>query len=141
MDEHTQKARTRYAWFKVGLAGFAIITLGILGWFRYEAYRTDKMKEAINKSVKNLQLGATPLDPNSTITPQEQQVLLQKIEQQLLRSDELNLGLVNSPWALASFVLSGILFALAGAVSLGMALPVLQNFGTVGCKSTRDCGV
>jgi hypothetical protein len=36
--------------------------------------------------------------------------------------------LVNSSWALASFVLSGILFALAGAVSLGMALPVLQNF-------------
>ncbi len=128
VDQHTQQSRTRYAWFKVGLAIFAIITLGILGWFRYEAYRTDKLKEAINKSVKNLQLGATPLDPNSTITPAEQQALLQKIEQQLLRSDELNLGLVNSPWALASFVLSGILFALAGAVSLGMALPVLQNF-------------
>lgn len=128
VDQHTQQSRTRYAWFKVGLAGFAIVTLGILGWFRYEAYRTDKLKEAINKSVKNLQLGATPLDPTSTISPQEQQALLQKIEQQLLRSDELNLGLVNSPWALASFVLSGILFALAGAVSLGMALPVLQNF-------------
>ena len=127
-DGHTPKDRSRYAWFKVGLAGFAIVTLGILGWFRYEAYRTDKLKEAVNKSVKNLQLGATPLDPTSTITPEQQQALLQKIEQQLLRSDELNLGLVNSPWALASFVLSGILFALAGAVSLGMALPVLQNF-------------
>ncbi len=127
-EQHTQKDRSRYAWFKVGLAGFAIITLGILGWFRYEAYRTDKLKEAINKSVKNLQLSATPLDPTSTITPEQQQALLQKIEQQILRSDELNLMLVNSPWALASFVLSGILFALAGAVSLGMALPVLQNF-------------
>jgi len=127
-EQHTQQARSRYAWFKVGLAVFAIITLGILGWFRYEAYRTDKLKDAVNKSVRNLQLGATPLDPTSTITPEQQQVLLQKIEQQLLKSDELNLGLVNSPWALASFVLSGILFALAGAVSLGMALPVLQNF-------------
>ncbi|MFN4146137.1 MAG: hypothetical protein ACK4GN_09970 [Runella sp.] len=127
-EQHTQQTRSRYAWFKIGLAGFALITLGILGWFRYEAYRTDKLKEAINKSVKNLQLGATPLDPTSTISPEQQQALLQKIEQQLLRSDELNLGLVNSPWALASFVLSGILFALAGAVSLGMALPVLQNF-------------
>lgn len=127
-EQHTQKDRSRYAWFKVALAGFAIVTLGILGWFRYEAYRTDKLKEAINKSVKNLQLNATPLDPTSTITPEQQQVLLQKIEQQILRSDELNLMLVNSPWALASFVLSGILFALAGAVSLGMALPVLQNF-------------
>ncbi|MCU0340668.1 MAG: hypothetical protein MUE30_12350 [Spirosomaceae bacterium] len=127
-EEYTPKSRTRYAWFKVGLAGFALVTLGILGWFRYEAYRTDKLKEAINKSIKNLQLNATPLDPTSNITPEQQQALLQKIEQQLLRSDELNLGLVNSPWALASFVLSGILFALAGAVSLGMALPVLQNF-------------
>lgn len=127
-EEYSPKTRNRYAWFKVGLAGFAIITLGILGWFRYEAYRTDKLKEAINKAVKNLQLGATPLDPNSNISPEQQQALLQKIEQQLQRSDELNLGLVNSPWALASFVLSGILFALAGAVSLGMALPVLSNF-------------
>lgn len=127
-DQHTQQARSRYAWFKVSLAGFAIVTLGILGWFRYEAYRTDKLKEAINKSVKNLQLNATPLDPTTSISPAQQQALLQKIEEQLLRSDELNLGLVNSPWALASFVLSGILFALAGAVSLGMALPVLQNF-------------
>ena len=64
-DQHTQQARSRYAWFKVGLAGFAIVTLGILGWFRYEAYRTDKLKEAINKSVKNLQLNATPLDPTA----------------------------------------------------------------------------
>jgi hypothetical protein len=36
--------------------------------------------------------------------------------------------LVNSPWALLSFILSGVLFAIAGAVSLGMALPVLQSF-------------
>src|SRR5690606_26104226 len=43
-------------------------------------------------------------------------------------SDELNMTLVNSPWALLSFVLSGVLFAIAGAVSLGMALPVLQHF-------------
>jgi hypothetical protein len=127
-EEYSAKTRTRYAWFKGALGIFAIITLGILGWFRYEAYRTDKLKEAINKAVKNIQLNATPLDPTTAIPPTQQQAILQKIEQQLQKSDELNLGLVNSPWALASFVLSGILFAIAGAVSLGMALPVLQNF-------------
>jgi hypothetical protein len=127
-EEYSAKSRTRYAWFKGALGIFAIITLGILGWFRYEAYRTDKLKEAINKAVKNIQLNATPLDPTTAIPPAQQQAILQKIEQQLQKSDELNLGLVNSPWALASFVLSGILFAIAGAVSLGMALPVLQNF-------------
>jgi hypothetical protein len=127
-DEHSATSRTRYAWFKGALGIFAIITLGILGWFRYEAYRTDKLKEAINKAVKNIQLNATPLDPTMAIAPEQQRDILQKIEQQLQKSEELNLGLVNSPWALASFVLSGILFAIAGAVSLGMALPVLQNF-------------
>ncbi len=128
VEEYSVKNRTRYAWFKGTLGVFAIVTLGILGWFRYEAYRTDKLKEAINKAVKNIQLNATPLDPTLIIEPAQQQAILQKIEQQLQKSDELNLGLVNSPWALASFVLSGILFAIAGAVTLGMALPVLQNF-------------
>lgn len=127
-EEHTAESRQRYARFKIILAAFAMLTLGILGWFRYEAYRTDKLKEAINKAVKNIQLNATPLDPTVSLTPQQQQSILEKIENQLQKSDELNLGLVNSPWALASFVLSGILFATAGAVSLGMGLPVLQNF-------------
>ncbi len=127
-EEYNAESRKRYTRFNVVLATFAVITLGILGWFRYEAYRTDKLKDAINKAVKNIQLNATPLDPSTILTPQQQQAILQKVEQQLQKSDELNLGLVNSPWALASFVLSGILFAIAGAVSLGMALPVLQNF-------------
>jgi hypothetical protein len=127
-EEYTPQARTRYARFKIGLAVFAFITLAILGWFRYEAYRTDKLKEAINKSVKNIQLNAIPIDGTTAISPQQQQQILKKVEEQLQKSDELNIGLVNSPWALASFVLSGVLFAMAGAVSLGMGLPVLQKF-------------
>ncbi|HEV7378268.1 MAG TPA: hypothetical protein VGN64_00630 [Dyadobacter sp.] len=119
------KARSRYATFKLVLSIFAIVTLIVLGWFRYEAYRTDKLKEAINKSVKNLQLNA--VDP-MTGAPINSPELTNKIEQALRNSDQLNLDLVNSPWALLSFVLSGVLFAIAGAVSLGMALPVLQGF-------------
>ncbi|SKB97743.1 hypothetical protein [Dyadobacter psychrophilus] len=121
----TPKARSRYAGFKLVLSIFAIVTLIILGWFRYEAYRTDKLKEAINKSVKNLQLNA--VDP-LTGAPVNSPELTNKIEEALRNSDQLNLDLVNSPWALLSFVLSGVLFAIAGAVSLGMALPVLQGF-------------
>ncbi|RRB00813.1 hypothetical protein [Larkinella rosea] len=123
----TPEAARRYGWFKMGLAVLSIITLVILGWFRYDAYRTDKLKEAINKSIKNIQLNATPLDPTNP-NPVTDQRVLQKIEQQLQQSDELNLQLVNSPWALMSFVLSGVLFALAGAVCLGIGLPVLQKF-------------
>jgi hypothetical protein len=123
--DESPKARSRYAGFKLVLSIFAIVTLIVLGWFRYEAYRTDKLKEAINKSVKNLQLNA--VDP-LTGAPVNSPELTNKIEEALRNSDQLNLDLVNSPWALLSFVLSGVLFAIAGAVSLGMALPVLQGF-------------
>ena len=123
--DESPKARSRYYGFKLALSIFAIATLVVLGWFRYEAYRTDKLKEAINKSVKNLQLNA--VDP-LTGAPINSPELTNKIEEALRNSDQLNLDLVNSPWALLSFVLSGVLFAIAGAVSLGMALPVLQGF-------------
>ncbi|MCF0058507.1 hypothetical protein [Dyadobacter sp. CY356] len=123
--DDSPKAKSNYARFKLILSIFAIVTLIVLGWFRYEAYRTDKLKEAINKSVKGLQLNA--VDP-LTGAPINSPELTNKIEQALKNSDQLNLDLVNSPWALMSFVLSGVLFAIAGAVSLGMALPVLQGF-------------
>lgn len=125
VSQASPEAVRRYGWFKTGLAVLSVLTLLILGWFRYEAYRTDKLKEAINKSIKNIQLNALdPANPNPVADPKT----LQKIEQQLQQSDELNLQLVDSPWALLSFILSGILFALAGAVCLGIALPVLQSY-------------
>lgn len=125
LTEASPQAVRRYGWFKTGLAALSVITLLVLGWFRYEAYRTDKLKEAINKSIKNIQLNALdPANPN----PVADAATLRKIEQQLQQSDELNLQLVDSPMALLSFVLSGLLFALAGAVCLGIALPVLQSY-------------
>ncbi len=114
----------RYGRFKMGLALFSVLTLAVLGWFRYEAYRTDQLKAAINKSVRQLQLNTDPTAATQDLSA----ATLYKIEKQLSESSELNLALVNSPWALLSFVLSGILFALAGAVCLGIALPVLSAF-------------
>ena len=113
-----------YQRFKISLAVFSVLTLAVLGWFRYEAYRTDQLKAAINKSVRQLQLNTDPMATTQTLS----ESTLNKIEKQLSESSELNLALVNSPWALLSFVLSGILFALAGAVCLGIALPVLAGF-------------
>jgi hypothetical protein len=114
----------RYGRFKMGLAVFSVLTLAVLGWFRYEAYRTDQLKAAINKSVRQLQLNTDPTAGTQDLSA----ATLNKIEKQLSESSELNLALVNSPWALLSFVLSGILFALAGAVCLGISLPVLSAF-------------
>ncbi|QIP14443.1 hypothetical protein G8759_18380 [Spirosoma aureum] len=123
-QENPEKNRGKYERFKIALALFSVLTLAVLGWFRYEAYRTDQLKAAINKSVRQLQLNTDPTAATQTLSPST----LSKIEQQLSESSELNLALVNSPWALLSFVLSGILFALAGAVCLGIALPVLSAF-------------
>ncbi len=117
----------RYGRFKVGLALFAVLTLIVLGWFRYEAYRTDQLKSAINKSIRQMQQNATPIDGN-TGSSLGNPALLTQIETQLRESAALNLTLVNSPWALLSFVLSGLLFALAGAVCLGIGLPVVSAF-------------
>ena len=125
--EEPEKNRGKYEKFKLGLAIFSILTLAVLGWFRYEAYRTDQLKAAINKSVRQLQVSGTPIDATGA-TQELSPAMMNKIEKQLQESDSLNLVLVNSPWALMSFVLSGILFALAGAVCLGMALPVLAAY-------------
>ena len=114
-----------YVWFKGITVVFAVATLFILGWFRYEAYRTDKMKESVNKSIKQLQNQIVdPLNPSAVLPPE----VLQQIDSKMKIFDALNEKLVNSPWALASFVLSGILFALAGAICLGIAFPVLQCY-------------
>lgn len=123
-QEDPVKNGRKYGQFKMALAVFAVITLAVLGWFRYEAYRTDQLKSAINKSVRQLQLNTDPTAATQVLSPST----IDKIEKQLSESSELNLALVNSPWALLSFVLSGILFALAGAVCLGIALPVISAF-------------
>ncbi len=117
----------RYERFKVALALFAVLTLGVLGWFRYEAYRTDQLKAAINKTIRQLQQ-TTPIADGSGIESPMTPAVLSQIDAQLQQAAGLNQALVSSPWALASFVLSGLLFALAGAVCLGLGLPVLTTF-------------
>ncbi len=118
----------RYGRFKLILAGFALITLMVLGWFRYEAYRTDQLKAAINRSIRQLQQNTLPTDDAASVAVDP--AVLAKIDAQLQQSGALNVALVSSPWAMLSFVLSGLLFALAGAVCLGIGLPVLAQFWT-----------
>lgn len=124
-ENSSTRSKLVYAWFKGITVVFAVATLFILGWFRYEAYKTDKMKESVNKSIKQLQNQIIdPLNPSAALPPE----VLQQIELKMKVFDSLNEKLVNSPWALASFVLSGILFALAGAICLGIAFPILQCY-------------
>lgn len=121
----SQQSKKVYVWFKGITVVFAVATLFILGWFRYEAYKTDKMKENVNKSIKQLQNQAfDPLNPTAPLPAN----ITRQIDEKLKTYDLLNANLVNSPWALTSFVLTGILFALAGAICLGISFPVLQCY-------------
>ena len=114
--------------FQTALVVISIGTLAILGWFRYEAYKTDRLKEALNREIKSMQLEATPLIATANAPIPDNSALNAKIELKLKEYDQLNQKLVNSPWALLSFVLSGVLFAIAGAISLGIAFPSLQIY-------------
>lgn len=125
LTDYSPKTKKTYAVFQGFLLVFSVATMLILGWFRYEAYKTDKLKESINKQIKAMQLDSQSIDPT---VPTNNQALIQKMDEQLKAYDKLNIDLVNSPWALMSFVLSGILFAVAGAICLGIAFPILQAY-------------
>ena len=127
LTDYSPKTKKVYGIFQGFLLVFSIGTMFILGWFRYEAYKTDKLKEGINKQIKSMQINSTPLDPSSA-QPSDNQAIIQKMDEQMKAYEKLNIDLVNSPWALMSFVLSGILFAIAGAICLGIAMPIMQSY-------------
>ena len=127
LREYSAKTKRIYGIFQGFLMVFAIGTMIVLGWFRYEAYKTDKLKDGINKQIKAMQLESQPLDPTMA-QPANNQALVQKIDEQLKAYNKLNIDLVSSPWAMLSFVLSGVLFAVAGAICLGIAFPIVQTY-------------
>lgn len=122
----TERSKKLHGYFQTTLVVISVVTLSVLGWFRYEAYKADKLKAGINSEIKSLQLAATPLiQGTETITDP---ALTQKIEAKMKEVDALNKQLVTSNWALLSFVLSGVLFAIAGAICFGIAFPILSSY-------------
>ncbi len=122
----TEKTKKIHGYFQTGLVVISISTLAVLGWFRYEAYKADKLKAAINTEIKSLQLAATPLIQGTEVVSDP--VLTQKIEAKMKEVEALNKELVTSNRALLSFVLSGVLFAIAGAICFGIAFPILSSY-------------
>ena len=127
LTDYSPKTKKTYAIFQGFLVVFSVATMFILGWFRYEAYKTDKLKESINKQIKSMQLSSQSIDPTVAQATDNQQII-RKMDEKLKVYDKLNVDLVNSPWALLSFVLSGVLFAIAGAICLGIAFPIMQAY-------------
>ncbi len=105
-----------YIWLKGTLVIFAVLTLFVLGWFRFEAYRINEQKSNLNRVISSLQE-----DNMSAET-------IKQVEGLLAQQQGLSTQLVNSLWGLFSFVLTGILFAVSGAICLGIGLPILQFY-------------
>ncbi len=108
----------RYVYFKIALLFFALSTLAILGLYRYEAYRVDKMKLFLNNEAAYLQNG----------TNGASDALVRQLDRLRQQRIELNQELLNDPWGVWAFVLTGILFAVSGAVSLGIGMPIVQTY-------------
>lgn len=103
--------------FHVLIALLTLSTLGVLGWFRFEAYQVEQRKVEINRQLRQLQIQLESPELGDASA---------SIQQKMDQLGQLTMSLVDSPKALWAFVLSGILFALAGAICLGMSVPVLQ---------------
>lgn len=93
--EHRQK---RFVWVICTLALCSVATLWVLGAFRSDAYRDQQRLQMVME--------------NTQLTPQQQEAEIARIQDRML----------TNPLAAASFVLSGILFAAAGAVTLSIGL-------------------
>ncbi len=110
--------RKRYIYFKMVLLFFAFTTMAVLGLYRYDAFRVDKMKAFLNNEATYLQSGAGTNSPT----------LIAKLDSLRRQRIQLNEELLNDPWGAWSFVLTGILFAVSGAVCLGVGTPIVQTY-------------
>ncbi len=114
-QDKTLRSKRVYLIFKILIVIFTILTLCILGYFRYEAYRADQLKNNINSNILALQEDENP-------------ETLKLLEQLSRKSESLSQDLVNSSSGMWAFVLSGVMFAIAGAICLGIAFPILVAY-------------
>jgi hypothetical protein len=126
LKNENASSRKLHGIFQGVLVFTAVATLGILGYFRYESYRVSELKKGINQEIKSLKSDNISLMPGQVDNANS--ALNSQIDAKLKAFNDLNVSLVNSKWALLSFIMSGILFAIAGAICLGIAFPSLQIY-------------
>lgn len=98
----------------IGIAvALTVGTLVVLGFFRTEAYAIEQQQDQLTEQISALQNEGAP---QAEIEPLQQQY------------EELSTERFNSTWGLLSFVLTGLLFAVAGAISLGIGLNHLRTW-------------
>lgn len=115
LEDKTLRSKRIYVIFKILVVIFTITTLCILGYFRYEAYRTDHLKNNINATILTLQ------EDDSF----QNMALVEELSR---KTEKLSMDLVQNPSGMWAFVLSGVMFAIAGAICLGIAFPILVAY-------------
>ncbi|HEU0078831.1 MAG TPA: hypothetical protein VFQ76_14350, partial [Longimicrobiaceae bacterium] len=97
------EATRRFTWTILIVSAGAILTVGVLGWFRATSFQMNVLAKA------------QPAQANSLWTQ-----------------------LATNPLGTASFVLSGLLFAVAGAVCLGIGLRHGRDWRHIRSRLTRE---
>ena len=121
-------ARRVNYWF-LGVVGvFAIVTLAVLGAVRGDAKRLDQAETAAEIECQAAQ---TRVD-NARYTASESEKTTAQAD---LTAATVKLNAVSEErngngWMAWGFVLSGVLFAVAGAVCLGIGFPAIAQFAT-----------
>ena len=107
----------------VVFAGAALLTLGIMGYFRSEATSIQNQKNGIEEQITAKQLEVEKAsNANQDVSGLESQIKgleaeMQQVETQ--RADSLSMRI--------SLVLASMLFAIAGAVCLGISFPAINK--------------
>lgn len=105
----------------VALCVVAMITLGILGYFRGEADKLKNTKRDLISQKNKIQ------EQQSREPDQAVRLRMNKEIEQIDREIAAHQNALTNNWArVTSFILSSILFAFAGAVCLGIAFPALD---------------
>jgi len=109
--KHQEK---RFVWVICVLAVMSVVTLGVLGVFRAQSYRD--------------QLAVRAVQADKQLSPAQKRTQLQTIQGRM----------ANSPMGTASFVLSGLLFAAAGAVTLSIGVRYAREIRHVRLPALRE---
>ena len=104
-------------------AGAALITLGIMGYFRSEATSIDNQKTELGREVSKLRKQKQKLEVEEVnVAPINKQIA--EVQEKIQQVDSAR---ANSLSMRIGLVLASMLFAIASAVCLGIAFPAINN--------------
>ncbi|MBG8554017.1 hypothetical protein [Hymenobacter guriensis] len=107
----------------VGFAVAALIMLGVMGYFRSQATSIKAQTNSISKEINGKQQEKDLADDRQ----QDSSTLQKEITGLEVRKQELNALLSESLPMKISLILAAMLFAIAGAVCLGIAFPAINK--------------